>query len=204
MAVDMRQHSRFNLRDFDVPSHFLPDLESILIPEGLVISRIHGLSNEISEHYEGNEEIYALVILDGAVKFYSTLLINRRIPFPFRPILRKASSYIGTLSTGQVSTDLDGLPDIKGRKLLIIEDIVDTGHTLTKIIEGLRSYDPKDIKVCTMLDKPSRRETDLIPDFTGFTIPNEFVVGYGMDYNELFRTLPHIAVLNPSVYRTVY
>ena len=182
-----------------MPQSYRPDLKGILIPNEEIHRKIGELASALSNHYQ-DRTVDVIVIMDGAATFYANVLFHRNIGFVHDPIFKKASSYIGTTSSGQVDFDTSGITKHKGRDVLLIEDIVDTGITMDKIIYNLKEVGARDIKVCSLLDKPTRRKTDIIPHFTGFTIPNEFVVGFGLDYNNRYRGIPHVCVLNTNVY----
>ena len=124
----------------------------------------------------------------------------RALPFPCQFDFLSVSSYDGTNSTGAVKFHKDVSFDLKDRHVVILEDILDTGCTLKAVVQHLLAMEPASLKICTLLDKPERRKSDLSADYVGFTIPNEFVVGYGLDYNERYRNLPFVGVLKEEVY----
>jgi len=139
-------------------------------------------------------------VLKGVVVFYADMV--RRINTPCQMDFMWISSYAGTNSTGNMIVRKDVSADIKNRHVLILEDIFDTGNSLDFVVKHLLSKEPASLKVCTLLDKPERRNpaVTLQADYVGFTIPNAFVVGYGLDYNEHYRNLPYVGVLKPEVY----
>ncbi len=174
-------------------------IKEILFSAGQISTRVKSLGAEISCDYQGTTPVL-VGILKGAVPFLADLIRNIDIPLIYD--LMAVSSYgASTLSSGTVRIlkDLD-LP-VEGRDVLIIEDIVDTGLTLQYLLGNLKSRHVKSIKVCTLLDKPSRRKVAIQPNYNGFVIPDAFVVGYGLDYNEQYRNLPYIGVLDEEVYR---
>jgi hypoxanthine phosphoribosyltransferase len=165
----------------------------VLLTREQIMDRLAELGKEISEDYEG-EEILLVGILKGSVVFLADLM--RQIKVPLQIDFMAVSSYgKSTHSSGvvRILKDLDA--DIEGRHVLIVEDIVDTGLTLSYLVENLLSRKPASLKICTFLDKPERRQTQIIPDYNGYEIPDEFVVGYGLDYNEKYRNLPYIGVV---------
>ncbi len=167
----------------------------ILLTESQISNRIAELGEEISRDYSGKQPV-AICLLKGSLIFTSDLV--RALSVPVTVEFMRASSYAdSTESSGSVKILLDMDHDITGKDVLIIEDIVDTGRTLAKTLELLQARHPKSLKICTLLDKPERRvvPVDNIA-YTGFTIPNEFVVGYGLDYNEHYRDLPYVGVLD--------
>ncbi len=163
-----------------------------LINEQELTTRINEVAKQIQKDYN-NEEIVLICILKGAVFFATELAknINSSVIMDFM----KVSSYDGTKSTGNLDFTLDISQKIEGRNVLIVEDIVDTGRTLTYLKQYLTSKNPKKLKVCTMLDKKERRELEFTPDYTCFDIPDKFVIGYGLDFDEKYRNLPYIGYI---------
>lgn len=165
-----------------------------LISEEKVENRIRALAEEISEDYTG-KELHMICILKGASFFMCELA--KRCTIPVSIDFMSVSSYgSGTQSSGTVRVVKDMDDPIEGKDVLIVEDIVDSGRTLHFLGELLASRGAKSIKYCTLLDKPERRVVDLKVDYTGFTIPDEFVVGYGMDYDQKYRNLPYIGIVS--------
>jgi hypoxanthine phosphoribosyltransferase len=175
------------------------DLARILITREQLQDRITELGATISRDYAG-KDLLLLCILKGGVLFLSDLV--RAIHIPHAIDFMAISSYGGarTESSGVVRIIMDLNANIANRNVLIVEDIIDTGRTLTYITELLKTRNPTSVKICTLLNKPSRREVDVPLDYIGFDIPNEFVVGYGLDYNEIYRNLPFIGVLKVELY----
>lgn len=176
------------------------DLLEIILTEEQIKTRIKEMGAELNQHYAGkNEEVVMVCVLRGAVLFMADLAreIERPVTFDFIDV----SSYSGTESSGSVRINKDLEEDIRGKHVLIVEDIIDTGLTLKKVVEMLQTREPASVTICTLLDKPSRRTVKHITsDFNGFEVPDKFVVGYGLDYNEKYRNLPFIGVLKPEVY----
>lgn len=176
------------------------DIQKILLTEEQIQSRIVELGRELTAEYEGKNPVI-VGVLKGVVVFYADMI--RQIKVPSQIDFMWLSSYSGTNSAGMtVRQDLTA--DIAGRHVLILEDIFDTGNSLSYTVEHLQKKNPASLKICTLLDKPERRKpgVTLQADYVGFTIPNEFVVGYGLDYNERYRNLPFIGILKPEVYET--
>jgi hypoxanthine phosphoribosyltransferase len=175
------------------------DIAKILITEEQLRSRIAELGAGISADYAGRD-LMLVCVLKGGVLFLSDLI--RAIQAPHAIDFMAISSYGGTRreSSGVVRILMDLNANIQGRNVLIVEDIVDTGRTLSYITENLRTRNPTTLRICALLNKPSRREVPVVLDYVGFDIPNEFVVGYGLDYNELYRNLPFVGVLKPETY----
>ncbi|CAG0947073.1 hypoxanthine phosphoribosyltransferase [Anaerolineae bacterium] len=175
------------------------DIAKILITREQLQTRIAELGNTLSHDYAG-KDLLLVCILKGGVLFLSDLVRATHIPHAFE--FMAISSYGGarTESSGVVRILMDLNTSIENRNVLIVEDIVDTGRTLSYIIENLRTRNPASLKICALLNKPSRREVEVAIDYIGFNVPNEFVVGYGLDYNEIYRNLPFIGVLKPAMY----
>ena len=158
----------------------------VLLTEEEVDRKIEEIGKKISEDYEG-KEIHLICI---------TCELAKRIPVPVSLDFMSVSSYgAGTKSSGVVKIVKDLDEPLDGKDVIIVEDIIDSGRTLSYLIEILHKRNPKSIKLCTLLDKPERRVTDVKVDYVGFNIPDEFVVGYGLDYNQKYRNLPYIGVV---------
>ncbi|WP_417362667.1 hypoxanthine phosphoribosyltransferase [Gallaecimonas pentaromativorans] len=168
----------------------------VLISEADVKARVDAMAREIENSYQAGDEILLVGLLRGSVVFLADLAraLNMSAEFDFMTVSSYGSSMHSSRDV-KIIKDLD--EDIQGRHVLIVEDIIDTGNTLSKVVKVLQTRDPKSIKLCTLLDKPSRREVDVPVDFIGFTIPDEFVVGYGIDWAQKYRNLPHIGIVVP-------
>ena len=175
------------------------DIQQILLTEEQIQTRIAQLGEELSAEYAGKNPI-VIGVLKGVVVFYADMI--RALNVPCEMDFMCVSSYRGTQSTGKTVVKLDVSADIKGRHVLILEDIFDTGNSLSFVCQHLQAKEPASLKICTLLDKPERRNPNvtLQADYVGFTIPNAFVVGYGLDYNEKYRNLPYVGILKPEVY----
>jgi len=167
----------------------------ILIKESILVHRVAELGQEISEFYH-NCNFTVISVSNGATLFVADLLRQIDIPLHLDTIM--AHSYKGTESAGEVKMLPDLKLDITGRDVLVVDDILDTGRTISKIVEFLKTQKPKSVKICVMLDKPSRRVIEIQADYVGFTVPDVFVVGYGMDYNEYYRNLPYVGTLSEN------
>ena len=174
------------------------DIREILLTEEQIKARIAEMGKEISEEYKDKDPVI-LGVLKGVVVFYADMI--RHITVPCQMDFMWLSSYHGTKS-GNMIVRQDMSVDVKGRHVLILEDIYDTGGSLNYTYQHLMSKQPASVKICTLLDKPERRRPGITlkPDWVGFTIPNEFVVGYGLDFNEHYRNLPYVGVLKPEAY----
>ena len=168
------------------------DIKNILVSEEALKAKVAELGAQISRDYEGRN-LVLVSILKGSVVFMADLM--RAVTIPCSIDFMVVSSYGGLV---KIIKDLDG--DLSGKDVLIVEDILDTGVTLSKLVPMLKMRNPNSVKICTILDKPSRRKADIQPDYEGFQVPDEFVVGYGLDYDEKYRNLPYVGVLKPEVY----
>lgn len=175
------------------------DIQEVLLTEAQIQERIQQLGEILSEEYRDKDPV-VIGVLKGVVVFYADMI--RRITVPCQMDFMWISSYEGTESSGSVVIKQDVAADIKGRHVLILEDIFDTGNSLSFVYDYLMAKEPASLKICTLLDKPSRRKpgVTLQADYVGFTIPNAFVVGYGLDYNEHYRNIPYIGILKPEAY----
>ena len=174
------------------------DMAKIMLTEEQLHDKVCELGAQISRDYEG-KNLLLVSVLKGSVLFMADLM--RAISIPASVDFMSVSSYgSGTKTSGVVKIIKDLDIPLEGYDLLIVEDILDSGKTLEYIIEMLEARNPRSIKICTLLDKPDRRQVDFSPDYSGFVIPDEFVVGYGLDYAEKYRNLPYIGVLKPEVY----
>ena len=174
-------------------------MKEILLTEEQIQAKVKELAERISKDYAGKNPIF-VGVLKGVVIFFADLV--RNVDIPCEIDFMSISSYSGTNSTGRTEIRKDLSVDIKDRHVVILEDIFDTGTSLTFTVNHLKNKQPASLAVCTFLDKPERRNPDvtLIPEYMGYSIPNEFVVGYGLDYNEKYRNLPYIGILKPEIY----
>ena len=175
------------------------DIGEVLLTEDQIQTRIAELGLQISNDMAGRQ-LTLVSVLKGSLPFMADLM--RAISLPLRIDLMEVSSYGGTSteSSGLVRILKDLSATIEGEDVLIVEDIIDTGLTLNYLIRYLRGKKPASLRICTLLDKPARRLVEIDVDYTGFTIPDQFVVGYGLDYDQRFRNLPFVGVLKPEVY----
>ena len=174
-------------------------VEKILITESELTKRIKELGEEITNDYKDKEDILIVGILKGSVIFLSDLI--RNINLPVKMDFMTVSSYgNGAVCTGKITIKKDLDTDICGKHIIIAEDIIDSGITLSNLCKLLSERKPASIKICTLLDKKERREAEINVDYTGFEIPNEFIIGYGLDYAEKYRNIPYIGVLKREIY----
>ncbi len=174
------------------------DIDHVLYDEATIAAKVRELGTVITKDYEGKEP-FLIGVLKGCFVFMSDLAraIDLNCDIDFMAV----SSYgSGTTTTGAVQIKKDLSRDIEGRDVIIIEDILDSGVTLSYLKSYLGNRNPASIRICTLMDKPARRKADIVADYIGFVCPDEFVVGYGLDYDEKYRNLPFIGVLKPEIY----
>lgn len=174
------------------------DVKNVLLSEAELSAKVAEMGAQISKDYQG-KNLLLVTVLKGAVVFLTDLM--RAIDLPAEIDFMVVSSYgSGVKSSGVVKIVKDLDTEIAGRDILIVEDILDTGITLEYLTQLLRDRNPASIKIATLLDKPARRKAKIQADYIGFSIPDEFVIGYGLDYDEKYRNLPFIGILKPEVY----
>ena len=185
-----------------MPRDLYDDIDSVMISEAEISEKIAEMAAKISADYADVENLTLIGVLKGSVVFMSDL--SRAIARPHELDFMAVSSYgASTKTSGVVQIRMDLKEEITGRHVLIVEDIIDSGRTLLYLRELLLARDPASLKICTLLTKPSRREVEVPIDYCGFEIPDEFVVGYGLDFDELYRNIPFIAVLKPSAFASI-
>ncbi|KAJ1964702.1 hypothetical protein GGI12_001243 [Dipsacomyces acuminosporus] len=194
----------YSLEHFVIPHHYEDDVESILIPHGLIMDRIAKLAQIITSQY-GNERVVVCCVLKGGHQFFSDLvnqmkktLNSQGKTLPMTLDFIRVKSYENDKSTGnvQISMTEKELQELKGKNLLLVEDIIDTGNTMKKLLETLSNYELKSIKVASLLLKKTPLSCGYVPDYVGFAVPDLFVVGYCLDYNDIFRDLDHICAIS--------
>lgn len=179
----------------------ISDIESILVSEEEIAKISDEIAEKINNDYKNSGKKLVLVcILKGSLMFCCELM--KRINLPVEIDFMKVSSYgAGTTSSGRINIILDlHRSDLSEKDILVVEDIIDSGRTLSYLVEYLTLNGARSVKTCTLLDKPSRRTVDFVPDYVGYAIPDEFVVGYGLDYDEQYRALPYVGILKREVY----
>lgn len=176
----------------------ITDIERVLLSEAQIQQKVNELAAQLCAEYADKDPVF-VGVLKGVVMFFGDMI--KRIDIPCQIDFMWISSYQGTTSK-QMVVQKDVSADLKGRHVVILEDIFDTGNSLEFTYKHLLSKQPASLKICTLLDKPDRRKPEVTvkPDYTGFVVPNEFVVGYGLDFNEHYRNLPFIGVLKPEAY----
>jgi len=181
-----------------VPPRWRKEVERILITDQQIARRVRGLAREIERDFCGREFV-VVSLLNGTVMFLADLI--RRLNLPLRLDFIGVSSYGPGVESGDLVFTKELRLDVRGRDVLLIDDILDTGKTMSRVLPKIRALNPRRIKICVLLDKPSRRVEKVKADYVGFEIPDYFVVGYGLDFAERFRNLPFVGVLRQRVYQ---
>ncbi|NLF34810.1 MAG: hypoxanthine phosphoribosyltransferase [Clostridiales bacterium] len=176
------------------------DIDRILFSQSDIENRVADIAAEINRDYAGKSPLL-ISVLRGSFIFMADLM--RKLTMPCTVDFLAVSSYgKGTISSGQVQITKDLSEDSTGRDIIVVEDILDSGNTLSYLLHLLQARNPASIRLCTLLDKPSRRVKEVEVDYVGFTIPDHFVVGYGLDFDERYRNLPYIGILKPEIYQS--
>ncbi len=190
---------KISIRTFNrVPATWSKEVETILITEADLAKRIKTLARQIEKDYTGKEMVI-VSLLNGTVMFLGDLI--RNISLPLRLDFIGVSSYGAGTESGDLVFTKELRLDVRGRDVLLVDDILDTGRTISRVLAKLRQLKPREIKTCVLLDKPERRVEKVEADYVGFKIPNQFVVGYGLDFAERYRNLPFVGVLKPEMYQ---
>lgn len=181
-----------------VPAGWRHEVERVLITERQIARRVREMSREIERDFRGREMVI-VSLLNGTVMFLADLV--RHVSLPLRLDFIGVSSYGAGTESGELVFTKELRLDVRGRDVLLVDDILDTGKTMTRVLAKLEALKPKRIRTCVLLNKAARRTEDVEADYVGFEIPDEFVVGYGLDFAERYRNLPFVGVLRPDVYR---
>ena len=181
-----------------VPPRWRKEVERVLINEEQLARRVKALAREIEKDFCGRE-VVVVALLSGTVMFLADLI--RQLNLPLRLDFMGVSSYGGGTESGRLVFTKELRLDVRGRDVLLVDDILDTGNTLSQVIPKLRALRPRRLKTCVLLDKSARRVEKIRADYVGFKIPDVFVVGYGLDFAECYRNLPFVGVLHPHIYR---
>jgi hypoxanthine phosphoribosyltransferase len=181
-----------------VPPGWRNDVEKILFTEERIARRVKSLAREIERDFRGREMV-VVSLLNGTVLFLADLI--RHLNLPLRLDFIGVSSYGAGTESGELVFTKELRLDVRGRDVLLVDDILDTGKTLSRVVPKLQVLEPRRIQTCVLLDKPARRTHDVKADYVGFGIPDLFVIGYGLDYAERYRNLPFIGVLQPHIYK---
>ena len=196
--MTLRHAGKIDNKGDNMTNNLHPDISKILVSEEEIKEIVKNIADKINQDFK-DEEIIVVVILRGSLIFASDLI--RQLNMPVTVEFMQASSYgSGTESSGFIKIKRDLDVDIKDKNVLIIEDIIDSGNTLYRLKSVLEERKPKTCNICAFLDKPDRRTTEVDVKYTGKVIPNEFAIGYGLDYNEHYRNLPYVGVLKREIY----
>lgn len=180
------------------PAAWRKEIEFVLISQAQIARRVNELARQIEKDFTGRD-LVIVALLNGTVMFLADLL--RRLSLPLRLDFMGVSSYGGGTESAELVFTKELRLDVGGRDVLVVDDILDTGKTLSQVVMRLRKLKPRRMKICVLLDKPSRRVERINAHYIGFEIPNHFVVGYGLDYAERYRNLPFVGVLHPEMYK---
>ncbi len=181
-----------------VPLRWRKEVERILITDEQLVRRVKTLAREIEKDFRGREMV-VISLLSGTVMFLADLI--RHLNLPLRLDFIGVSSYGSGTASGELVFTKELRLDVCGRDVLLVDDILDTGKTLSRVLPKIRALEPRRLKICVLLDKPARRVEKIRADYVGFAIPDFFVVGYGLDFAERYRNLPFVGVLHPHVYQ---
>jgi hypoxanthine phosphoribosyltransferase len=198
--VSTKLKSNLSKSTTPVPPRLRSEVEKILITDEQLAKRIKILARGIERDFHGREMV-VVSLLNGTVLFLADLI--RHLNLPLRLDFIGVSSYGAGTESGELVFTKELRLDVRGRDVLLVDDILDTGKTLSRVLPKLKALKPRRIKTCVLLDKPSRRVAKVKPDYVGFTIPDLFVIGYGLDFAERYRNLPFVGVLHPHIYKEV-
>jgi hypoxanthine phosphoribosyltransferase len=193
MVKEMRPRTK------EPPQHWRKEIESVLISQQTIARRVRALARQIEADF-AERDLVIVALLNGTVVFLADLL--RRLSMPLRLDFIGVSSYAGGTESAELVFTKELRLEVGGRDVLVVDDILDTGRTLSRVMAKLSKLKPRQIRICVLLDKPSRRVEQITADYVGFTIPNQFVVGYGLDYAERYRNLPFVGILHSHLYNT--
>jgi hypoxanthine phosphoribosyltransferase len=180
-----------------VPARWRSEVERVLIPRDEIARRLRVMAREIQQDFHDNE-LVVVSLLNGTIMFLADLV--RHLSLPLRLDFIGVSSYRAATESGELVFTKDLRLDVRGRDVLLVDDILDTGNTMSRVLKKIAPLEPRRIRVCVLLDKPSRRMQPVKADYVGFEIPDVFVVGYGLDFAERYRNLPFVGVLLPHIY----
>lgn len=208
-CIEIRGDEGFPPKYFNFSAQYKDDVKKVLVPHGLIADRIDALAKQIFEDYtrDADNTLHCLCVLKGGFKFFAELSeyltnMNRSSNKHFLKMTYefiRLKSYVNTESTGHVEvTDVHNQSFISGNNVLIIEDLIDTGKSMMTLIPFIESFSPKSVKCCSLLLKRTTKSVGYIPDYLGFSVPDDFIIGYAIDYNDQFRDLEHICAISDS------
>lgn len=198
-AIDVRDRDLRPVDHFDLSEPYRREIEGVLISRAEIEKRVAELGTAISEDYHSNGDFYPICVLKGAMRFHVDLLRNIDLGVPYSEGIVHTSRYRAGPTTDTPDVNFFDEDILAGKDVLLIEDILDEGKTLATLRNRVEAFDPASVRIASMFDSNVDRELDIDPKYTGFSIPDAFYVGYGLDYDERFRDLPHLAVLDPAI-----
>jgi hypoxanthine phosphoribosyltransferase len=196
----MRRIKKLSTTPAVVPPRWRKEVAQVLITDAQIATRVASLAKEIQRDFKGREMV-VVSLLSGTVMFLADLI--RHLELPLRLDFMGVSSYGAGTESGELVFTKELRIDVRGRDVLLVDDILDTGKTMTRVLAKLRALKPRRIKTCVLLDKPARRIEKIKADYIGFEIPDAFVIGYGLDFAERYRNLPFVGILKPHVYQQI-
>lgn len=194
--TDIRDRDLYEVDQFSLKEAYRSDLEGILIPEDEIQDGVSRIARDVSEDYRKDDGFYPVCILKGAMRFFVDLNRELDLDVPYGEGIVNTERYYGGKASETTEVQLFQAEAIAGKDVLLVEDIVDEGYTVATLLDRLQEYDPRSITVATLFDKAANRQVDLDVAYRGFVIPDEFVVGYGLDYDEQYRDLRHLGVVD--------
>lgn len=198
-AIDVRDRDLKPVEEVSLNDVYRDDLEGVLIPGNELSERVSDLGNEISETYRSNPDFYPICILKGAMRFFVDLLRNLDLDVAYSEGVVHSSRYHAGPDSETPAVEVFQEDAISGKDVLLVEDILDEGYTLATLRDRFEALDPNSLRIVTLLDTAVDREADVDPTYTGFQVPDAFYVGYGLDYDERYRDLRHLGVLDPEL-----
>ncbi|AUX10594.1 hypoxanthine phosphoribosyltransferase [Halalkaliarchaeum desulfuricum] len=201
LPIDVRNRELRTADQFGIKETYQSDLEGVLIPRAEIEDCVAQLGSEISAEYHSNPDFYPICVLKGAIRFFVDLLREVDLGVPYSEGVVHSSRYHAGPTTDTPTVQFFHEEQIEGKDVLLVEDILDEGYTLATLRDRIEEFDPSSIRIVTLFDKTVNREVAVDSAFTGFTVPDEFFIGYGLDYDEQYRDLRHLGVLDPEIFR---
>lgn len=198
-AIDVRDRELKPVEQVRLNEVYRDDLEGILIPQNELNDRVSELGSEVADRYRSNPDFYPICILKGAMRFFVDLMRNLDLDVPYSEGVVHSSRYHAGPDTETPAVEVFQEEVIAGKDVLLVEDILDEGYTLATLRDRFQEFEPNSVRIVTLLDTAVDRDVDVDPAYTGFQVPDAFYVGYGLDYDEQYRDLRHLGVLDPDV-----
>ena len=197
--IDVRDRDLYEVDGFEINDAYREDLDGVLIPKTELRDRVSRLAAAVTEEYRSNPDFYPVCVLKGAMRFFVDLLRGLDLEVPYSEGIVYSSRYQSGPDAETPAVEFFQDDHLAGKDVLLVEDILHRGNTLATLRERIRRFDPSSVTVATLFEVGVERDVDIDPAFTGFRLPDSFFVGYGLDYDERFRDLPHLGVLDPDV-----